>query len=173
MIFVVGVHHKEVQYPNSGNERDKVERFCNFVRNFCREKNIQLIAEEWKDEVRDNSSTRRTYVEDIASELGIEYLPCEPSRPESERLGIKGRIRIAEELGTSAYLIMPGSEEERRVNELSVDDDKKREEYWLGQIANHGGTTKATLFVCGFEHPRTFIPLLKDRGHEAQRVTIE
>jgi hypothetical protein len=174
MIYVIGVNHYEEQFPHEKNNIDKINRLQNFVRKVCKENNIQLIAEEWRDEVRELSVTGKTYIEELAPKIPITYFPCDLNMPERKALGIKSRPEIAQELGLNFPLILPDSKEEEMVNNTAAAKagDTKREEVWLERILARAGADKNVLLVCGYEHADSFVKLAKNNGHEAQRLYI-
>jgi hypothetical protein len=174
MIYVIGVGHYDEQFPHSHNVREKVERLQEFVPRFCKEKGIQLIAEEWCDDARRYQSIKTTYSEDIASDLGIEYLPCDPNIAERAKLQMKSREQIAQDLGIVFAFIQPGSKDEQRVNETDAakEADAKRERYWLERILARDGANKNTLLVCGHEHADSLVALAKSKGYEVARTPI-
>ena len=174
MIYVIGANHYAEQFPHDLNETDKVERFQNFVQKVCGEKNIQLIAEEWRDEVRELSKTRKTYIEVLAPTLGVDYFACDLNMAERKLNGIKSRPEIAQDLGFTFVLIQPGSREEALVNDTPAakDGDAKREKVWLERIIARVGTTKNILLVCGYEHADSFVTFAKNNGHEAERLMV-
>jgi hypothetical protein len=172
MFYVIGVDHKREQYPHSMNDKEKVERLQKTMRQLCQSKKIQLIAEEWCDDARSYWSVNRTYSEDIAIELAIEHLSCDPGQAERDKLQMRSREQIAQDLGINFVFIQENSDEEHRVNEAAKKIDEKRERYWLEKIIGRVGTNKNTLLVCGFGHSDSFIALAKSNGYEAEKIII-
>jgi hypothetical protein len=175
MIYVIGVDHLKEQIPNAMNESEKVERLRTFVRKTCGEKNIQLIAEEWCEDARPRSLTRRTHTEAVASELGIKYSPCDPGIAERKAMGFKARDQIALEIGVPFPLTEDTLEERAnaaKINAAARKYDEIREEYWLREIFKNGDASTPILLVCGYGHVDDFIKLAKNKGYEAEKIVI-
>ena len=81
MIYVLGVTHHVEQYRHIGNDAAAVERLQKYVRAFCIEKSVQLLAEEWSDDAMEYCRVDSTYSEDIAADLGIETFPVMRTLP--------------------------------------------------------------------------------------------
>jgi hypothetical protein len=170
MIYVIGVHHQEEQFPHYMNKSAEIAKLKAVIRELHKKQNLALIAEEWSEDIRRYQSVTTTHSEDVARELGIPHLSCDPDLAERNRLGFKSREEIANELGFDFHFIMPGTDEERRVNERAEEFDKIREPYWLDQIVGSGYGYKDILLVCGYEHTESFIALAKSKGYEATKV---
>ena len=148
MIYVLGVHHQEEQFPHLCNIRSKVDALKDVVRRFVDEHRVELIAEEWCDDYQ-NPLRPTSHCKEIANELRCEYLACDPLEVDWKRLGIKRRLRIAEELGKSFCHIM------------SFEDCAK------AKIADE---EKNTLMICGHDHTESFTALMQPVGYEAQNL---
>lgn len=168
MIYVLGVEHFTVQLPHQNNDTGKVAEFLERVKSICREKVIKLIAEETSEDALSYQNISSTHVGGIVSELGIEYLLCDPGRDERNRIGVKQRDKIAEELSISFPPTTP--EQENRINEVAKESDRKREKYWLDQIKLRDGVNKEVLLICGFEHIDYFIETAKKENYAVQKI---
>jgi len=173
MIYVLGVTHHVEQYKHIGNDAAAVQSLQKYVRAFCIEKSVQLLAEEWSDDAVEYWGVDSTYSEDIAADLGIEYLPCDANIAAREKLGIKSREAIAQDLGIEFSAIQPNSEEAVEVNAAASEGDRKREQFWLKRIIEHGLANKTTILVCGYRHVDRFIEHVEDGGYRATRITIQ
>jgi hypothetical protein len=172
MIYVLGVHHQEEQFPHPSNIRSRVDALKDFVRRVVDEHRVKLIAEEWCNDARLYQGVDRTYGEDIALEMGIAYFPCDPNLTERRKLNIKSREQISGELGICFALIQSGSEEEKRVSESAdaKSADSKREKFWLEKIAERNWANENTLMICGYEHAESFTTFMQAVGYEAQNL---
>jgi hypothetical protein len=158
MIYVLGVDHKREQWPHDINVKEKVVRLKETIRKICKEKDIQLIAEELSADARNYQGIATTYAEEIATELGIKRIDCDPGQSERDRIGVKSRYQISQELGIQ-FPMEENAELEKKINDTpeAKKSDTKREEYWLEQIKTNDGISGNTLLVCGYEHPVSFI----------------
>lgn len=168
MIYVLGVEHFTVQLPHQNNDTGKVAQFLERVKNICREKRIGLIAEESSEDVLSYQNINSTHVGGIVSELKVEYLLCDPGLVERDRIGIKQRDKIAEELSIPFPPTTPA--QENSINGAAAESDRKREKYWLDQIKLRSTTNKEVLLICGFEHADYFIEIAKKEGWVAQKI---
>ncbi|HUX35552.1 MAG TPA: hypothetical protein VMV71_00800 [Candidatus Paceibacterota bacterium] len=178
MIYVIKIDHYLEQFPHGDNVPDRVGKLKQLVKKVCKEKSIKLITEEWCNDARESSLTGRTYTEDLAKELGVEYLFIDPERSERLALGIKIRSDIAKAHNIPYPNRLNTPEENARLEALinETDDakgsDKKREEYWLNKIIGHNGIAMSTLLVCGYGHIDSFIALLRSKGYSATEIPI-
>ena len=173
MIYVVGVGHKIEQFPHDMNDLVKVEKFKKFIERVSREKKVGLIAEEWCDDARFNSLTRKTYAEEFALAANIHYSACDPGQQERATLGILGRDKVAAGLGLNVFAIQPDTEEERCVNEAAAEGDRRREQFWMDKLAAAGAMEKNVIFVSGYGHADEFVALLNSNGWDAGRIYID
>lgn len=171
MIYVLGVEHFTVQLPHQSNDVGKVTQFLEQVKNICREKIIELIAEECSEDSLLYQNINSTHVGGIISELGIEYLLCDPGQAERNRIGIKQRDKIAEELSIPFPPIT--LEQENKINEVAAESDRKREKYWLDKIRLQSGGKKEVLLICGFEHADHFIKMAGEESCAAQKINSD
>jgi len=169
MIYILGVEHFTVQLPHQSNDLGKVAQFLEQVKNICREKSIKLIAEESSEDALTYQNISSTHVGGIVSELGIEYLLCDPGRDERNRIGVKQRDVIAAELLIPFPPTTPG--QENKINKVAKESDRKREKYWLDQIKLRDGVNKEVLLICGFEHVDSFIELAKKENCAIQKIS--
>jgi hypothetical protein len=176
MIYIIRTDHYLEQFPHGDNIPDRVEKLKQLVEKVCKEKSIKLITEEWCNDARESSSTGRTYTEDLAKELGIEYIFIDPERSDRFALGIKIRSDIAKAHNIPYPNSLNTPEENARLEALinETDDakesDRKREEYWLNKIIGHSGIALSTLLICGYGHVDSFFSLLKDKGYQAEKI---
>jgi hypothetical protein len=169
MIYVLGVEHFTVQLPHQNNDAGKVAQFLEQVKNICREKKIKLIAEESSVDALTYQNIKSTHVGGIVSELGIEYLLCDPGQAERNKIGVKQRDIIAAEL--SLPFPPTNQTQEDRINEVAAESDRKREKYWLDQIKLQNIASEEVLLICGFEHAYYFIEIAKREGCAVQKVS--
>ncbi len=168
MIYVLGVEHFTVQLPHLNNDAEKVSRFLEQINSICREKGVKLIAAESSEDAIKYQNINSTHVGGIVSELGIEYFLCDPGLVERNRIGVKQRDKIAEELSIPFPPTTP--EQENRINEVAKESDRKREKYWLDQIKLRDGVNKEVLLICGFEHTDYFIEIAKTENLAVQKI---
>lgn len=168
MIYVLGVEHFTVQLPHQNNDARKVAQFLERVKSICKEKGIKLIAEESSEDALSYQNINSTHVGGIVSELGIEYFLCDPGLAERNRIGVKQRDKIAEELSTPFPPTTP--EQENRINEVAKESDRKREKYWLDQIKLRDGLNKEVLLICGFEHTDYFIEMTRKENCVVHKI---
>ncbi len=169
MIYILGVDHFKVQLPNENNDNEKVFQFLQQVKNICREKKIELIAEESSEDGLLSHQIDFTHAGTIAPELKVEYFLCDPGLAERNRIGVKQRDKIAEELSIPFPPTTP--EQENRINEVAAESDRKREKYWLYQIKLRGGVNKEVLLICGFEHADYFNEIAKKENCAVQKIS--
>ncbi|MFA6256684.1 MAG: hypothetical protein WCT29_00005 [Candidatus Paceibacterota bacterium] len=168
MIYILGVDHFTVQLPHQNNDAEKVAKFLEQVRNICQEKKIGLIAEESSEDALSYQNINFTHVGKIIPELGIEYLLCDPGLIERNRIGVKQRDIIAKELSIPFPPTTP--EQEKNINEVAGESDRKREKYWLDQIKTRNVVNKEVLLICGFEHVDYFIDIAKKENCAVQKI---
>jgi len=173
MIYVLGLNHHLEQFRHVGNDPKAVARLQNYVRVFCTEKSIQLIAEEWSDDATKYWEVESTYCEDVATDLGIAYLPCDPNLTERARLGIRSRQEIAEELGIEFAMVHFYPEDEELVNAAAGGEDIKRERHWLEKLIEPAVASERILLLCGYEHVERFITLAQREGYQATRIAVQ
>ncbi len=168
MIYILGVEHFTVQLPHQNNDISKVAQFLERVKNICMEKKIGLIAEESSNDALSYQNIESTHVGGIVSELGIEYMLCDPGITERNRIGVKQRDKIAEDLSIPFPPTTP--EQENKINEIAAESDRKREKYWLNQIKLRNGIQKEVLLICGFEHLDYFIEAARKENCLAKKI---
>ena len=169
MIYILGVEHFTVQLPNKINDATKVEKFIEQVKSICKEKKINLIAEESSKDALSYQNIDSTHIGKIVSELGVEYMLCDPGINERNRIGVKQRDIIASELSIPFPPITQIQED--KINELAKEFDRKREKYWLDQIKLRDiMNNKEILLICGFEHVDSFIELAKKENCVVQKI---
>lgn len=173
MIYVLGLNHYVEQFRHVGNDPQAVARLQNFVRSFCTEKSIQLIAEEWSDDATTYQKVDSTYCEDVATDLRIAYLPCDPNWAERARLGIKSRQEIAEELGIESATVPLHPKDEELVNAAARGEDIKREQHWLEKLTERSVANEHTLLLCGYQHVERFVALAEREGYQATRIAVQ
>ena len=173
MIYVLGLNHHVEQFRHVGNDPQAIARLQNFVRAFSTENSIQLIAEEWSNDATKYQKVETIYCEDVATDLGIAYLPCDPNWAERATLGIKSRQKIAEELGIEFATVHLLPEDEELVNAAAEGEDVKRERHWLGKLIERAVANEPTLLLCGYQHVERFVALAEREGYQATRIAIQ
>jgi len=152
-IYLIGVKH-EYQYEDYSS--GSIE-FHSLLRRLANDKCIDLIAEELSEEA---ISLRRevlrrealgSVARNVATKLRIKHLFCDPDSSQRQRLGIKNRDQIREELGYGRVLTLDQSEEVEAIERMYW---PKREAYWLDRILEED--FERCIFILGAEHVETF-----------------
>ncbi|MGA3037399.1 MAG: hypothetical protein ABSE64_07910 [Vulcanimicrobiaceae bacterium] len=173
MMYVLGLNHFSEQFPHPNNDGRAIERLQKFVRAFCIERAIQVLAEEWSDDAMQLWSVNSTYSEDVAADLGIAYLRCDANLTERAKLQIKSRQTIAEELGIEFGFTQLTLEETTLINVEAEESDVKREQYWLEKLIKHEAINKNILLLCGYKHVDRFVARVKREGYQAMAIAIQ
>lgn len=174
MIYILGTTH-EIMNHEEDNDSLINEYYC-FLKKEIVAKNIAIVAEESSIESAVDRSTnhnKKTELEVIASELSsveksIKYIPVDPDRTESARLGIKRREVVMSELRLDISSFTHA--EEWRVNAKMADYDCMRERVWLDKLKPF--IDQDIFFVCGYMHYGSFSHLLTESGYESSLLRI-
>lgn len=161
-IFLIGTSH---QYQVVGDEFtiDHVEEFYQFLISLCNDLNIKMVAEEINDEGIRAYNGSTTIGRQVAKELKLEYLACDPSTQQR----IDAEINGSGEVSISAK--MKGLDEKEESRLLAV-EEIKREKFWLLKLQQSG--VIPILFICGAKHIQRFMILLAKHNYNVS-VLIE
>lgn len=147
LLYLIGVNHaRQFKYPatrmfgEAEAVREKREAFKAHIVEKIDQLDIEILAEEWSDEVPGND----TVPWQIGKARGIEHRFCDPTAIEKQARGIEVDPR----------------------KETDSDRDKRRR-FWLSKIADC--KQRRVLFVCGDKHFDAFAQLLESNGFNVQR----
>jgi hypothetical protein len=98
MIYLIGVDH-QVQHdgPTLISEREKaIAEFSIFLKSKAKALNITMLAEELNEDSLKGSRASESTVREIAKQLGLKHLFCDPTRAQRKELGINKDIDLRE-----------------------------------------------------------------------------
>jgi len=172
LLYLIGVNHAvqfksavTQMFPNGESEavRTKCEAFKAHIAEMIDKLGIEILAEEFSEEVKRRPTARETaqiddehflaalaqcnydtVLEQFSKAKGIEHRFCDPECIEKQALGIE---------------VDPKKETEL--------DRDKRERVWLSRIADC--KQRRVLFVCGDDHYNAFAQKLAAAGFTVQR----
>jgi hypothetical protein len=90
MVYLVGVDH-QVQHngpPMSQARKDATLDFSTFLKAKAKELNISMLAEEFNEDALKGSQASTATVNEVAKELGLKHLFCDPTYIQRKELGI-------------------------------------------------------------------------------------
>jgi hypothetical protein len=90
LVLLVGVDHR-IQYTNlacSPKWRQEILKFANYLKDQCQQHGVQLLAEEFSEEALLSSNATGCTVCDVATELGLPHLFCDPTQSERNTLNV-------------------------------------------------------------------------------------
>lgn len=163
-IDLIGLNHG---YQLVGCTSHDWPAFNQYLSEICQMKKNDLIAEELSEDaikVHSNLGARGSVAKDVASQLGITHLFCDPNKRERKCLGIHWtRKEIAESMGFGNVL---------NPDQVAIVDKKERAEwviregFWLTKLqkmnSRHG------VFILGTQHVASFEQLLRSDGFDAR-----
>lgn len=91
LVFLVGVNHC-IQWSNSAYSpkwQQEIRKFAEYLKNQCQQLGIQLLAEEFSEEALRSSNATNCTVRDVATEVGLLHLFCDPDSNERDKLNVK------------------------------------------------------------------------------------
>ena len=165
MIYLIGVNHFKVQFTTDNADVQLIEAFARYLKEQAEKYKIALIAEELSKEVLCKYKAKACTAQDVATELGIWYRPCDPNSLERKKLGIPSECEVKEQLGLGLCL---SNEELERLEEEEKKYWSKREQFWFDCIADK--LHEPTIFICGVKHVERFQSLLINRGYEVRML---
>ncbi len=91
VVWIVGAYHRIQWIPKwSGSEwSSKIAEFSRYVKEQCKDHNIQLIAEELSQSNVQTSDAQDSLSKIAAEDLGISHSFCDPDENEREALNIQ------------------------------------------------------------------------------------
>jgi hypothetical protein len=103
VIYLIGIDH-QVQHAKN---IDIAKLFSSYLEKKVTDLNVDIIAEEWFEELLEMNNVTSTIPQDIAKKFKIKHIFCDPNKQERERIGWKTKA-----------------------------DNHLREKYWLDKIKN-------------------------------------
>lgn len=168
MIFVIGIDHAIHQREHFLLGKEGMLDLRNALRELAGENEIHLVAEENSVQAMQHHNMANTPAQVFAEERKIQYLLADPDSQERAALGIRSRQDTAVSLGID---IFSATEAERDlINKNHRDADQLREVEWMNRIRPYNNAD--IIFVCGFEHTRSFVELLNSNGLEASLYEV-
>lgn len=161
MIHIVGVNHA-FQFINSHTDLVESEQFRSYILRNVQNNKIGCLAEEMNEEwLVTKWNADRCVCREIAKDLGIVHVMCDPNTEERREMGYKTEREIMGENGLTPL----------DVSEIEAFDSKqwrKREEFWFSKIEPY--LTRNILFVCGPNHVFSFSKLLEENGRKTKVI---
>ena len=81
MIYLVGVDH-QVQHRKS--DQLSIE-FANYLSTKAKELNINLVCEEWFQNLLEENGVKTSVPQDVANKCDIKHMFCDPNREERKK----------------------------------------------------------------------------------------
>ena len=132
-----------------------------FLSEACRRYDIRTVAEEMNAEALAEVSRNESIPHQVASELSLTHLFCDPDRGERKHLGLLQE----NEVKAQAFLNRISDDETaRRIHDEYV----KRERFWLERLRTVNKWP--VLFICGAEHVMSFESILEADGFSVRRI---
>lgn len=161
MIYLLGVDH-QVQHQK---DIQISKNFLFYLTKKVKELNITVIGEEWSSELLEENGVTTTTPQDVARELNIAHIFCNPNSEEMKILGIPNREAIKNKLGIKGLVFLNSYEDKQIIAEQRKYFPIK-ERFWLNKIKNR--LRENIIFVCGTDHLKSFGKLLSDSGCKFQ-----
>ena len=134
MIYIIGTRHSLQVWTDlvrKGGSLDaslqEVEAFENYLLNSAQSLKADIIAEEASDESVAAYTGGSSVPKDVAAQLGIEHLFCDPDTAQRQSIG-----KVGEKLHAA------------------------REAVWLARLEGCDPNNKSVIFVCGANHVNAF-----------------
>ncbi len=142
-IYLVGVFH-QLQCRNTMNlvKSQEIACFQDFVKNEILKYEVSLLAEEFSTEACKINGVECSTIQDVARELNIDHLFCDPTTDEREKCGISHK------------------------------DWDKREEFWLTRLIEVCSHQEMNIvFICGIDHLDRFQSKLISSSFDAKKIS--
>lgn len=140
MLYLIGVDHSVQHNGRAGYQGTEFERlrkdFPLYLSQVARNFHAEVIADESNQEVLEKFSATKSVVLNVAKELGVKHVFCEPSVEERKQLRITGTG--------------------------NPQDYEKREKCWLKKLTPYKNLP--ILFVVGAKHIESFSKLASKEG---------
>ena len=181
MIYLLGVDH-QIQH---NRDLVKTKLFVEYLEVEARGQGVVLIAEEFSEESVLSNNVSTSTVQDVAKKLNIEHKFCDLNTKERRKIGYplsddrncpitrKIRDKIFNQMlleGKTPRRInfsIESTEEQKRYKHiLKIKYYPIREKFWFNKIKRDLSSGKEIIFICGFEHLKTFRLLLIQKGFE-------
>lgn len=168
MIFIIGIDHAihQREHPLLGTEGMLDLR--DTLRELTGEHEIHLVAEENSVQAMQHHNMANTPAQVFAEEHNIQYLLADPDSQERAALGIRSRQDTAVRLGIDIFNTTEADRD--LINKNHRDADQLREVEWMNRIRPYNNAD--IVFICGFEHARSFVELLNENDLEASLYKI-
>jgi hypothetical protein len=150
-VFIVGTSHTF----QLGKDGQKAREFRRVLIDAAKSNVCLLIAEELNPQALAEAEVPTSVPQDVATELGLEHVFCDPNRDERASLG------IVQETDIQAKYMFKTTDEEVIQTEIDI-SLRAREEYWVERLKHH--SLWPLLFVCGANHVRSLCDLLQVNG---------
>lgn len=161
-VYLFGLHHCD-QRPRDGEPGDALRERLRAEITLHR---IDFIGEE------DDPASRsgRSIADELAENLGLNYINVDPDQAERKRRGIPSCIDM-DALG-HALAAAPATDE---AQQAAIDEQRRRiavlrEPVWLERLLALGEPWAAMLFVCGAGHVESFMTKLQIAEFRAEIV---
>ena len=155
-VFLVATKH-EAQYPSKQGSED----FRQLVTVTCRSQDIKAIGEEMNRDALNDNNTRESVCKQVADKLKIQHRYCDPSIEKQISLGIEEPRKVTPaEHSIDPDLYKMDSHVERTFG--------IREGEWLKCLLELD--TWPVLFVCGYNHTKSFPELLHGNGIDMPEI---
>jgi hypothetical protein len=133
--------------------------FGELLREVCTGYSISTISEEVNDEGLEKYNAKYSVGAQIALELDLNHLACDPSTQQRLQEGI-------EERGFVLISAKMNGLDDEEANRLVTIEDIKREKYWYKVIDQNA--VYPVVFICGANHTSRFGELLTSNGINVQ-----
>jgi hypothetical protein len=160
LVSIIGTSHL---YQFGGAARSEMQNraFADLVRKTSICHGIRCLAEEMSNDALVAQNRTQSTVREIAQELGLAHLYCDPTENEQSAMELYIERRAA-----ALKHLQNWSDE--RILEGIAGEHRKREGFWLGRLQEKN--VWPCLFICGTEHAIHFSSLLRASGLRVQLV---
>lgn len=164
VLYLIGCDHRNAQnYGKNttlGDRRNQTQlQFKKFLLDCVLRYRPVVLCEENNEDIMQRTG-QQSVVAEVASELGIRHIHCDPTLDERYRLFIGEDLPFLGPAPSSWMSLI------KTIGESYSHDIAHRwpirEEFWVGRLGKHLNST--VLFVCGDAHRWTFRRRLESRG---------
>jgi hypothetical protein len=161
-VYFIGLNHR---HQLCGYKQGAAEKFDSYLHKFCHDANIDLISEELSEAAISLWGATGSVARNVALQLSIQHLFCDPSPDERECLGILTSKEIAVSLGFEEVW--------SKTQEAEITAEERnywpiRERFWLERLRTVAFHNCA--FILGSEHVDSFGSLLGTEGYQVQVI---
>ena len=160
-VYLLGLNHKyQLEGYDSGGK--KFQPFLNMV---CQDNYVDLIAEELNEEAISLWKASGSVAKNVAVNLGVRHLFCDPDSDQRHMLGIKSRKEIINELDYGKALTKAQSEE---VDAKEISYREIRERHWINELMEQ--ECQKCIFILGADHIESLSRLLEEKGIKVEVI---